>query len=110
MGPDPNLGGGEPVDAFMEGTPNACGYLLASAGRKHSDFVDPLLSAGATNETPTAIGRVIRKARNLPERPHGFRASLAISRAVALCQIGLPSNPMSAFVEKASHQDCHILP
>jgi len=101
-GADPNLGGGENVDAFV-GTLQT--PLMLARRRGETPILSVLLAAGATNETPDKIRAVTPPARNIPERLDAATLRTAISRAVApLQETSIESK--KAFVRHASHQDC----
>lgn len=101
-GANPNLGGGEHVDAFMEVTQTP---LLLARKRGDTPILSALLAAGATNETPDRPLSVGPPARNLPERLDSAFVQSAIRRAMPLLQT-TSIESKHAFVEHASHQDC----
>ncbi|MBI3850565.1 MAG: ankyrin repeat domain-containing protein [Verrucomicrobia bacterium] len=101
-GADPNLGGGENVDAFMSvpQTP-----LMLARRRGETPILAALLAAGATNETPDRLPSLAAPARALPDRLDSATLRSAIGRALPpLQESSLQSK--QAFVNHASHQDC----
>jgi ankyrin repeat protein len=101
-GADPNRGGGESVDAFMnvDQTP-----LMLARRRGESPILAALSAAGATNETPDVVSEDRPPARLLQERLDTATVRSAISRALTpLQQTSVQSK--RAFVEHSSHQDC----
>ena len=101
-GADPNVGGGENVDAFMDvlQTP-----LMLARKRGDTAVLATLRAAGATNETPDRITLSSPPERHLPERLDSATIRAAISQAIPLLQeTSLLSK--QAFVQHASHQDC----
>jgi ankyrin repeat protein len=101
-GADPNLGGGENVDAFV-GTLQT--PLMLARRRGETPILAALLAGGATNETPDKIRALTPPARNIPERLDAATLRTAISRAVApLQETSIESK--KAFVRHVSHQDC----
>jgi ankyrin repeat protein len=101
-GADPNLGGGENVDAFMDvlQTP-----LMLAKRRGQTPVVNALLHAGATNETPDRVRALPPPARNLPANLDEDTVRLAISQAIPPLQESSLKSKRS-FVSHASHQDC----
>jgi ankyrin repeat protein len=99
-GANPNLEGGQNVDAFMDipQTP-----LMLAQRRGDTAILRTLIKAGATNGTPD-------KARSLePARPLGIGNEQGVREAVSaavplLQQTAIKSK--AAFVEHASKQDC----
>ncbi len=101
-GANPNIGGGESVDAFLsvDQTP-----LMLARRRGETPIVKALLAAGATNETPDTISSVTAPARALPARLDGETVRSAMARAVGPLQTtALESKKV--FVSHSSHQDC----
>ena len=101
-GADPNLGGGENVDAFV-GTLQT--PLMLARRRGETPVLAALLAAGATNEAPDRIRAVTPPARHLPERLDSATLRAAISQAVPPLQATSIESKKS-FVSHASHQDC----
>ena len=101
-GANPNLGGGDSVDAFVsvEQTP-----LMLARRRGETPIVKALLAAGATNETPDNISDVVPPARTIPARLDNETLRSAMARAVAPLQV-TAIDSKQAFVSHASHQDC----
>jgi N-acyl-D-amino-acid deacylase len=101
-GADPNLGGGENVDAFM-GTLQT--PLMLARRRGETPILAALSAAGATNATPDRVPAVTPPARHLAERLDPAALRSALGQAVRLLQqTSLESK--QAFVRHASHQDC----
>jgi len=99
---DPNLGGGEHVDAFM-GTPQT--PLMLARRRGDTAILAALTVAGATNATPDRAPTTKPPARQLPEHLDAATLRAAIAQAVApLQETSLKSK--LAFVRHASRQDC----
>jgi hypothetical protein len=99
---DPNLGGGEHVDAFMDvlQTP-----LMLARRRGETPILKALLAAGATNETPDSVRALTPPSRVLPTRLDAETLRSAIAKALPpLQETSLESK--KAFVRHASRQDC----
>lgn len=101
-GADPNLGGGEPVDAFR-GTPQT--PLMLARRRGNTSVVDALIAGGATQATPDRVRTLDAAPRAVPAEltPEVLRAA-AQEAAPPLLATGLESK--RAFLRHASHQDC----
>jgi ankyrin repeat protein len=100
-GADPNLGGGEQVDAFM-GTLQT--PLMLARRRGETPIVAALIKAGATNATPDRV-LAIKEPNELPEQLDAPVIRAAIGRALPpLQRTSIESK--EAFVHHASHQDC----
>jgi ankyrin repeat protein len=100
-GADPNLGGGEPVDAFM-GTLQT--PLMLARRRGETPIVATLVKAGATNGT---TDRVLARPEShpVPEQVEPAALGAAIGRAIPpLQRTSLESK--QAFVRHALRQDC----
>lgn len=101
-GADPNLGGGEPVDAFL-GTPQT--PLMLARRRGDTDVLRALIAAGAVEETPDRTGPVNVPREPLPDQLDASLIRAAIESAVApLQKTSLESK--RAFVKHESAQDC----
>ena len=101
-GADPNLGGGEDVEAFM-GTLQT--PLMLARRRGDTPIVAALSAAGATKATPDRDPVKTPPSRVLPAKLDSATLRSAISRAVPPLQVtSLESK--QAFVHHASHQDC----
>lgn len=101
-GADPNLGGGENIDAFMDvlQTP-----LMLARRRGDTKVLATLLNAGATNETPDRIRDIPPPARELPARLNPAVLRAAINDAIApLQETSIESK--RAFLSHGSKQDC----
>jgi ankyrin repeat protein len=100
---DPNLGGGENVDAFL-GTAQT--PLMLARRRGDTPILAMLSAAGAINGTPDRGRSPTPPApRRLPEQLDTATLRAAISRAVSpLQETSLKSK--QAFVRHASRQDC----
>ncbi len=101
-GANPNLGGGESVDAFLsvDQTP-----LMLARRRGETPILAALLAGGATNETADAVSDVTPPARVIPAQLDRETIQSTIARAVAPLQVtSLESKKI--FVSHASHQDC----
>jgi len=101
-GANPNHGGGEGVEAFVnvDQTP-----LMLARRRGDTPILAALLAAGATNETPDTISDATPPARALPVRLDLETVHSAIARAVAPLQVSSIESKKT-FVSHASHQDC----
>ena len=101
-GANPNVGGGDSVDAFLsvDQTP-----LMLARRRGETPVVKALLAAGATNETPDTISRVAAPARALPARLDNVTIRSAMARAVGPLQVTAVESK-KVFVSHSSHQDC----
>lgn len=101
-GANPNIEGGENLDAFMDipQTP-----LMLAKRRGDSSVLATLVRSGATNETPDAIRELARPARQLPAALDVPTLRAAVSKALAPLQ---ESSILSkqAFVNHESRQDC----
>lgn len=101
-GADANLGGGEPVDAFL-GTPQT--PLMLARRRGATPIVEALVAAGATQATPDRVRALESRERQLPERLEAGLLRAAIAEAVKpLQETSLQSK--KAFLSHASRQDC----
>jgi ankyrin repeat protein len=101
-GADPNLGGGEPVDAFL-GTPQT--PLMLARRHGDEDVVAALLKSGAAVETPDRARIVVAPPRKLPASLDDALLRAAIEAAVRPLQMtSLESK--QAFVRHESGQDC----
>ncbi len=101
-GADPNLGGGENVDAFL-GTLQT--PLMLAKRRGDTAIVRTLLMVGATNETPDKIRVPIPPLHTLPAKLDSAIVQAAISRALPpLQETSIESK--KAFLRHGSHQDC----
>src|SRR6266540_90065 len=101
-GADPNLGGGEDVEAFM-GTLQT--PLMLARRRGDTPIVAALSAAGATKATPDRDPVKTPPSRVLPAKLDSATLRSAISRAVPPLQVtSLESK--QAFGHHASHQDC----
>lgn len=92
-GADPNLGGGEPVDAFMDvlQTP-----LMLAKRRGDTATLATLMAAGATNETPDRVRAPALPARHLPARLDRETVRAAIAAAMPpLQQTAIASKKLS---------------
>jgi len=101
-GANPNLGGGDSIDAFLsvDQTP-----LMIARRRGETPIVKALLAAGATNETPDNISSVTAPARLIPARLDGEIVRSAMARAVAPLQVTAIESKQ-AFLNQSDHQDC----
>lgn len=101
-GADPNLEGGESMDAFMDipQTP-----LMLAKRRGVTPVVATLLRSGATNETPDEISAPMPPARRLPAQLDVATVRTAVSQALAPLQESSIFSKQ-AFVSHASKQDC----
>jgi ankyrin repeat protein len=101
-GADPNLGGGENIDAFL-GTPQT--PLMLARRRGETPIVSMLSAAGATNATADRISNIAPPQRRLPERLDAATVRAAITQAIApLQETSLRSR--EAFVRHGSRQQC----
>jgi ankyrin repeat protein len=101
-GADPNMTGGEAVDAFVEvpQTP-----LLLAQKRGQTPVVAALRAAGATNDIVEIAGSDAIASRVLPEHLDGEVVHAAITQAIPpLQKTSLESK--RAFVNHSSRQDC----
>ena len=101
-GADPNIGGGEHVDAFM-GTLQT--PLMLARRRGETPVLAALLTAGATQATPDRVSAVTPPSRQVPARLDPATLRPAISQAVAPLQESAIESKR-AFVQHSSHQDC----
>jgi len=101
-GANPNVGGGDSVDAFLsvDQTP-----LMIARRRGETPIVKALLVAGATNETPDNISDVTAPARAIPARLDTETLRSAMARAVAPLQV-TSIESKKFFVSQSLHQDC----
>ena len=101
-GADPNLGGGEHIDAFV-GTLQT--PLMLARNRGETPVLAALRAGGATNAAAERGPTVTAPTRPLPERLDAVTVRSAIERAVRpLQETSLESK--REFVRHASHQDC----
>lgn len=101
-GADPNLGGGEPVDAFV-GTPQT--PLMLARRRGDTAVVAALVAGGATHATPDRVRTPDAAPREVPaELTADVLRAAAREAAPPLLATGLQSK--RAFLNHASHQDC----
>jgi len=101
-GADPNLGGGEHVDAFM-GTLQT--PLMLAQRRGETPVLAALLTAGASQATLDRVPAAMPPVRQLPARIDSATLRSAISQAVApLQETSIESK--KAFVQHSSRQDC----
>lgn len=101
-GANPNLGGGENVDAFR-GTPQT--PLMLARRRGNAPVLEALRNAGATNETPDRVRAAQASSRELPAGADADAVMAAINRAIPLLQqTSLASK--EAFVRHQTRQDC----
>jgi ankyrin repeat protein len=101
-GGDPNAEGGTHIDAFMDvpQTP-----LMLARRRGETPILKTLLSAGATNETPDRLRKLMPPARELPAQIDAAIVRAALNRAVPpLQETAIISK--ESFRNHASHQDC----
>jgi len=99
---DPNRGGGDNVDAFLDVSQTP----LMLARRRGETPVLTLLSAiGATNATPDRIPVKAPPARRLPERLDIATTRAAVALAVPLLQ-QTSIKSKQAFLAHSSQQDC----
>ena len=101
-GANPNLGGGESVEAFVsvDQTP-----LMLARRRGDTPVLAALLAAGATNQTPDTMSDATPAARLLPARLDSETIRSAIARAVQPLQVTSVESKKT-FVSHESHQDC----
>lgn len=101
-GADPNAGGGEHIEAFMEipQTP-----LMMARRRGETPIFAALTKAGATSETPDEVSDKTPPARQLPEKLDAAILRSAISRALLPLQETAIISKQN-FVKHESHQDC----
>jgi len=101
-GANPNVGGGDSVDAFLsvDQTP-----LMLARRRGETPVVKALLAAGATNETPDTISSVAAPVRALPARLDNVTIRSAMAHAVGPLQVTAVESK-KVFVSHSSHQDC----
>ena len=101
-GADPNRGGGESVDAFLDVTQTP---LMLAKRRGQTPILAAVRAAGATNETPD-------EARSLPAAARsgaGLGGTAVLRSAVAMALPPLQETSIKSkevFVQHASHQDC----
>jgi ankyrin repeat protein len=102
LGADPNAGGGEHIEAFMEipQTP-----LMMARRRGETPILAALTKAGATSETPDEVSDKTPPARQLPEKLDAATLRSAISRALLPLQETAIISKQN-FVKHESHQDC----
>lgn len=101
-GADPNLGGGENVDAFLAvpQTP-----LMLAKRRGDTPVLASLKAAGTTAETPDRIPSPTPPSRNLPKTLDAATVRSAVAKALPpLQETSIESK--KAFVNHASKQDC----
>jgi ankyrin repeat protein len=101
-GANPNLGGGENVDAFL-GTAQTP-WMLAKR-RGDTPVLEALVKAGAAKGSPDRVSSVSPPARALPDHLDNQILRAALTQAIPpLQKTSLASK--QAFVRHASHQDC----
>lgn len=101
-GANPNVGGGENVDAFL-GTPQT--PLMLARRRGDTPILAALSAAGATNATPDPVPTATPPVRQLPERLDAATLRAAIVQAVSpLQETSLKSK--QAYLKHSSRQDC----
>ena len=101
-GADPNLGGGEPVDAFM-GVPQT--PLMLARRRGQTDRMSVLLAAGATNEFTDRVRTVAPPPRELPAQISESLIRNAVDQALRpLHAASIESK--KTFLSHSSKQDC----
>jgi ankyrin repeat protein len=101
-GADPNVGGGENVDAFM-GTLQT--PLMLARRRGDTPILAALVGAGATNATPDRVASATPSPSARPPRLDPDTIRSVVSHALApLQETSVESK--KAFVRHASHQDC----
>jgi hypothetical protein len=101
-GADPNAGGGEHIEAFMDvpQTP-----LMLARRRGETPILATLAKAGATQETLDEVLEKTPPARQLPEKLDAATLRLAISQAIAPLQETAIISKQN-FVKHESRQDC----
>jgi ankyrin repeat protein len=101
-GADPNIGGGEHIEAFMEipQTP-----LMMARRRGETPILAALTKAGATHETLDEVPDKTPPARQLPEKLDAATLRSAISQAIAPLQETSITSKQN-FVKHELHQDC----
>ena len=99
---DPNLGGGEHVDALLNVSQTP---LMLARHRGETPILTTLSAAGATNATPLRFPVKTPPAHQLPEPLDAATLRAAISRAVPPLQETSIKSKRS-FVSHESHQDC----
>jgi ankyrin repeat protein len=100
-GADPNLGGGEPVDAFM-GTLQT--PLMLARRRGETPILASLVQAGATNATPDRVPPLKKKGTS-SEQSNAATIRAAVNQALPpLERTAIESKP--TFLHHASRQDC----
>jgi ankyrin repeat protein len=101
-GADPNLGGGENVNAFL-GTPQT--PLMLARRRGDTPVVAALSAAGATNATPDRVRSVLPYARESSEQIDNAVLLEALAEAVQPLQETSVKSKQS-FIQHASKQNC----
>lgn len=101
-GADPNLGGGENVDAFL-GTLQT--PLMLAKRRGETPILAALLAAGATNETPDTVRTPTPPVRKLPSQLNAASLRAAVGLAIPPLQV-TSIRSKEAFVRHGSKQDC----
>lgn len=101
-GANPNLGGGDSIDAFLsvDQTP-----LMLARRRGETPIVQALRAAGATNETPDNISSVTAPARAIPARLDGEIVLSAMARAVKPLQVTAIESK-KFYLSQSEHQNC----
>lgn len=101
-GANPNLDGGENVDAFL-GVPQT--PLMLASRRGETPVLKSLLAAGATNTTSDHVPVKTPHARELPERLDSATLRSAITQAVPpLQETSIASK--QEFLRHSTRQDC----
>lgn len=99
-GADPNLAGGEEVDAFVGVVQTP---LMLARRRGETAIVATLIEAGATNATSDRLQR--RNEPSVVQEPLSSAIASAISRALPPLQ-HTSIESKKAFLRHSSHQDC----
>lgn len=101
-GANPNQGGGEPVDAFLD---TAQTPLMLARRRGNREVIEALQAAGATRETPDRLRDPGPARRPAPESVEDALLRDVVSEAVAPLQATSLASKRS-FLNHASRQDC----
>jgi ankyrin repeat protein len=102
-GADPNVGGGENVDAFMDVSQTP---LMLARKRGDTQLLAALLKAGATNETPERLSEVKGALRQPPKQLDKEAVRVALSLAVPLLEATAMESKRS-FANHSSKQNCN---